>query len=142
MKKVIFKFALLAIVIIGSISIMSCEENEEQELIPSEKPYNPFTGTWVCTDELYTESGTLQLVFGEDNTVVTTNTTGEPSVFDNLNTVYDFRGNYLYFDGRSSQYYFHFHSDSNLYIFNSILDAGTGIEYGYSYHFERLGGIK
>ena len=69
---------------------MSCEENEEQEPIPSEKPYNPFTGTWVCTDELYTESGTLQLVFGEDNTVVTTNTTGEPSVFDNLNTVYDF----------------------------------------------------
>ena len=120
---------------------MSCEENEEQEPIPSEKPYNPFTGTWVCTDELYTESGTLQLVFGEDNTVVTTNTTGEPSVFDNLNTVYDFRGNYLYFDGRSSQYYFHFHSDSNLYIFNSILDAG-GIEYGYSYHFERAGGVK
>ena len=142
MKKVIFKFALLAIVIIGSIGIMSCEEKEEQEPIPSEKPYNPFTGTWVCTDELYTESGSLQLVFGEDNTVVTTNTTGEPSVFDNLNTVYDFRGNYLYFDGRSSQYYFHFHSDSNLYIFNSILDAGTGIEYGYSYHFERLGGIK
>ena len=95
MKKVIFKFALLAIVIIGSISIMSCEEKEEQEPIPSEKPYNPFTGTWVCTDELYTESGTFQLVFGEDNTVVTTNTTGEPSVFDNLNTVYDFRGNYL-----------------------------------------------
>ena len=138
MKKVIFKFALLAIVIIGSISIMSCEEKEEP--IPSEKPYNPFTGTWVCTDELYTESGILQLVFGEDNTVVTTNTTGEPSVFDNLNTVYDFRGNYLYFDGRSSQYYFHFHSDRNLYIFNSILDAG--IEYGYSYHFERLGGVK
>ena len=62
MKKVIFKFALLSMVIIGSISIMSCEENEEQEPIPSEKPYNPpFTGTWVCTDELYTESGTLQL---------------------------------------------------------------------------------
>ena len=125
-------------VIIGSISIMSCEEKEEQEPIPSEKPYNPFTGTWVCTDELYTESGTLQLVFGEDNTVVTTNTTGEPSVFDNLNTVYDFRGNYLHFDGRSGQYYFH--SDSNLYIFNSIISYV--IEYGYSYHFERLGGSK
>ena len=142
MKKIFLKFAALTMVVMGSISIMSCEENEEQEPIPSEKPYTPFTGTWVCTDELYTESGTLQLVFGEDNTVVTTNTTGEPSVFDNLNTVYDFRGNYLYFDGRSSQSYFHFHSDSNLYIFNSILDAGTGIEYGYSYHFERLGGIK
>ena len=59
---------------------------------------------------------------------------------DTIDTVYDFRGNYLHFDGRSGQYYFH--SDSNLYIFNSILDAGTGIEYGYSYHFERLGGIK
>jgi hypothetical protein len=142
MKKVIFKFALLAIVIIGSISIMSCEEKEEQEPIPSEKPYNPFTGTWVCTDELYTESGTLQLVFGEDNTVVTTNTTGEPSVFDNLNTVYDFRGNYLYFDGRSSQYYFHFHSDSNLYILNYTIDHRTGNATGWPYNFERVGGSK
>ena len=93
MKNVILKLVILAIVIMGSISIMSCEEKEGQEPTPNEKPYNPFTGTWVCTDELYTESGTLQLVFGEDNTVVTTNTTGEPSVFDNLNTVYDFRGN-------------------------------------------------
>ena len=66
---------------------MSCEEKEEQEPIPSEKPYNPFTGTWECTDELYTQSGTLQLVFSENNTVVTINTTGESSVFDNLNTV-------------------------------------------------------
>ena len=141
MKKIFLKFAALTMVVMGSISIMSCEEKEEQEPIPSEKPYNPFTGTWECTDELYTQSGTLQLVFSENNTMVTINTTGESSVFDNLNTVYDFRGNYLYFDGISSQYYFHFHSDSNLYIFNSILDA-AGIEYGYSYHFERLGGIK
>ena len=141
MKKVILKHAILAIVVMGSISIMSCEEKEEQEPIPSEKPYNPFTGTWVCTDELYTESGTLQLVFGEDNTVFATNTTGEPSVFDNLNTVYDFRGNYLYFDGISSQYYFHFHSDSNLYILNYIVDH-LGIATGYPYNFERVGGSK
>ena len=142
MKKVILKHAILAIVVMGSISIMSCEEKEEQEPIPSEKPYNPFTGTWVCTDELYTESGTLQLVFGEDNTVVTTNTTGEPSVFDNLNTVYDFRGNYLYFDGISSQYYFHFHSDSNLYILSYIIDYSTGHAEGCPYNFERMRGIK
>ena len=57
---------------------------------------------------------------------------------DTIDTVYDFRGNYLHFDGRSGQYYFH--SDSNLYIFNSIISYG--IEYGYSYHFERVGGSK
>ncbi len=143
MKKVIFKFALLAIVVMGSITIISCEEIEGQEPIPSEKPYNPFTGTWVCTDELYTESGTLQLIFGEDNTVFATNTTDESSVFDSLNTTYDFKGNYLYFDGvgGGSQYYFHFHSDSNLYILNYIVDH-LGIATGWPYNFERIGGVK
>lgn len=142
MKKVILKHVILAIVVMGSISIISCEEKEEQEPIPSEKPYNPFTGTWECTDELYTQSGTLQLVFSENNTVVTINTTGESSVFDNLNTVYDFRGNYLYFDGISSQYYFHFHSDSNLYILSYIIDYSTGHTEGCPYNFERMRGIK
>ena len=141
MKNVILKLAILAIVIMGSISIISCEEKEGQEPTSSEKPYNPFTGTWVCTDELYTENGTLQLVFGEDNTVVVTNTTGEPSVFDSLNTTYDFKGNYLYFDGGSGQYYFHFHSDSNLYILNYTID-NVGNATGWPYNFERIGGVK
>jgi hypothetical protein len=30
---------------VGSVSIMSCEEKEEQEPTPNEKPCNPFTGT-------------------------------------------------------------------------------------------------
>ena len=60
------------------------------------------------------------------------------NILDTIDTVYDFRGNYLHFDGRSGQYYFH--SDSNLYIFNSIISYV--IEYGYSYHFERVGGSK
>ena len=93
MKNVILKHVILAVVVMGSISIISCEEKEGQEPTSSEKPYNPFTGTWVCTDELYTESGTLQLVFSENNTVVATNTTGESSVFDSLNTTYDVKGN-------------------------------------------------
>ena len=139
MKNVILKHVILAVVVMGSISIISCEEKEGQEPTSSEKPYNPFTGTWVCTDELYTESGTLQLVFSENNTVVATNTTGESSVFDSLNTTYDFKGNYLYFDGSGggSQYYFHFHSDNNLYILNYMIDYATGGATGYPYNFER-----
>ena len=52
MKNVILKHVILAVVVMGSISIISCEEKEGQEPTPNEKPYNPFTGTWVCTDEL------------------------------------------------------------------------------------------
>ena len=142
MRKTILKTALLALVVLGSISITSCEKGEGTEPTTDEKPYNPFTGTWVCTDELYTESGTLQLIFGEDNTAVATNTTVEPSAFDSLNTTYDFNGNYLYFDGvGNGRYYFDFPSDSNLYIFNYIVDA-TGIVDGCSYNFERVGEVK
>jgi len=142
MRKTILKTALLALATVGMLSIVSCEEKEGQEPTPSEKPYNPFIGTWVCTDELYSESGALQLIFGEDNTVVATNTTGELSAFDSLNTIYDFRANYLYFDGvNRGRYYFDFPSDSNLYVFNYIVDA-TGIVDGCSYNFERAGGVK
>jgi hypothetical protein len=146
MNRYILKFALLALVAVGMLSIAGCKKGEEEpEPSTTRKPLtqNPFVGTWVCTDELYTESGTLQLIF-DDNTVIGTNTTNVPSAFDTLNATYEYRDGYLYFDGvRTLDVTIR--SDNYLSVFccEGMPDAsGNSPEGNWSNHFERIGGVK
>lgn len=144
MNRKILKFVLLALVAIGMLSIACCKKEKEPEPSTTRKPLtqNPFVGTWVCTDELYTESGTLQLIFN-DNTVIGTNTTNVPSAFDTLNATYEYRDRYLYFDGvRTLEV--NIRSDNYLSIFccEGMPVDGIFPEGNWNYHFERLGGIK
>ena len=91
------KFLLMALAAAGVLSISSCEKEKEDKI--TTKNSNGFlSGVWNCTDDRYTQTGTLQLHF-KDGTVMGINSTGQESIFDSLNSPYEYSDDYLYING-------------------------------------------
>jgi hypothetical protein len=133
MKKVFLKIALLALVTVGCVSATTVGKKKENKLV----------GTWVCTDSLYKQGGTLQLIFKEDNTVIGINTSKQASVFDSLKATYEYKDNLLYLNGREN-HKITFRSDDKicleyLWVILEIIDPKYPVGL---YNFERIGGAK
>ena len=133
MRKIFLKTALLALVAVGCVSATTVGKKKENKLV----------GTWVCTDSLYKQGGTLQLIFKEDNTVIGINTSKQASVFDSLKATYEYKDNFLYLNGRE-HHEITFRSDDKIRVkYLWILLEAIGPEYPKRiYNFERLGGVK
>ena len=130
MKKIFLKFALLALVAVGMLSISSCKKDGDN-----------LVGTWKCTDGRYSQSGTLQLVFKDDNTVIGINNTGQLSIFDDLNATYEYKDNYLYLDGiKADSLTFLSDDEINIFFLGGINDCGECPSR--EYNFRRIGGVK
>ena len=121
------KFALMAVATAGMLSISSCEKNK-----------NKLVGTWNCTSERYSQNGTLQLVFKDDNTIVGTNTTGIASLFDDMNTTYEYKDNLLYINGVKTDSLIFLSDDNILISFLGVILTSYDPEYPSGrYNFER-----
>ncbi len=133
MRKTILKTTLLALVAVGCVSATTLEKKKENKLV----------GTWVCTDSLYKQGGTLQLIFKEDNTVIGINTSKQASVFDSLKATYEYKDSLLYLNGRE-HHEITFRSDDKIRVkYLWILLEAIGPEYPKRiYSFEKIGGIK
>lgn len=131
MKKIILA---LLFATVGMLSISSCKEKEN---VVS----NPLIGTWICIDERYTEMGVLQLLFNDNKTVLGINSTGQPSVFDDLDATYEYKDNFLYLDGIKA-YYITFLSENEINILFLGLIEQIGATPNVEYNFSRVGGAK
>ena len=130
MKLNAIKIALAAIVVVGMISTSSCEKDGDN-----------LVGIWNCTDGRYSQTGALQLVFKDDNTVIGINNTGVLSIFDSLNATYEYIDNYLYLDGiKADSLTFLSDDEINIFFLGGVTACGdcpSG-----EYNFEREGGEK
>ena len=133
MRKILLKTALLALVVVGCVSATTVGKKKENKLV----------GTWVCTDSLYKQGGTLQLIFKEDNTIIGINTSKQASVFDSLKATYEYKDSLLYLNGHEC-HKITFRSDDKIRIkYLWILLEAIGPEYPKRfYYFERIGGVK
>ena len=133
MRKIFLKTALLALVVVGCVSATTVGKKKEHKLV----------GTWVCTDSLYKQGGTLQLIFKEDKTVIGINTSKQASIFDSLKATYEYKDNLLYLNGRE-HHEITFRSDDKIRVkYLWILLEAIGPEYPKRiYNFERIGGVK
>ena len=133
MRKIFLKTALLALVVVGCVSATTVGKKKENKLV----------GTWVCTDSLYKQGGTLQLIFKEDNTIIGINTSKLASVFDSLKATYEYKDSLLYLNGHEC-HKITFRSDDKIRIkYLWILLEAIGPEYPKRfYYFERIVGAK
>ena len=130
MKTNVLKTALMALVAVGILSISSCKKDGDN-----------LVGTWKCTDGRYSQTGALQLMFKDDNTVIGINNTGISSIFDNLNATYEYIDNYLYLDGiKADSLTFLSDDEINIFFLGGINDCGECPSR--EYNFSRAGGAK
>lgn len=133
------KFLLLALAAAGVLSISSCEKGEEAKI--TTKNSNGFlSGVWNCTDDRYTQTGTLQLHF-KDGTVMGINSTGQESIFDSLNSPYEYSDDYLYINGvKEDSITIFSENEIKISFLGGIIcvpEAPSG-----EYNFSRVGGAK
>ena len=133
------KFLLLALAAVGMLSISSCEKEKEDKI--TTKNSNGFlSGVWNCTDDRYTQTGTLQLHF-KDGTVMGINSTGQESIFDSLNSPYEYSDDYLYINGVKEDSVIVFsENEIKISFLGGIIcvsEAPSG-----EYNFSRVGGAK
>ena len=130
MKKIFLSLALLTLAAIGMLSISSCKKDGDN-----------LVGTWKCTDGRYSQTEALLLMFKDDNTVIGINNTGILSIFDSLNTTYDYIDNYLYLDGiKADSLTFLSDDEINILFLGGINDCGECPSR--EYNFRRIGGVK
>ena len=139
MKHYAVKIALLALVAVGMLSISSCEKEKEDKI--TTKNSNGFlSGVWSCTDDRYAQTGTLQLHF-KDSTVMGINSTGQESIFDSLNSPYEYSDDYLYINGvKEDSITIFSENEIKISFLGGIIcvsEAPSG-----EYNFSRVGGAK
>ena len=139
MRKLVLKTALLVLAAAGVLSISSCEKGEENQVI-TEKSGEFLADSWRCTDYRYTQTGSLLLSFKE-GIITGTNSTGQESIFDSLNSSYVYSGDYLYIGGVKADSITVISSNEiKITFLGGILQYG-GCPSG-EYNFSRVGGVK
>lgn len=141
MKKDRLKLALAAFATVGMISTIGCKKVEEDsKKIATKNPDGFLVGVWNCTDSRYTQTGNLQLVF-KDGFVFGTNSTGQQSLFDSLNSPYEYSDDYLYINGVKEDSVTVFSENEIKISFLGGIVAELGAPSG-EYNFSRIGGSQ
>ena len=135
------KIALAAFAVVGMISTIGCKKVEEEvKTITTKNPDGFLVGVWNCTDSRYTQTGNLQLVF-KDDFVIGTNSTGQQSLFDSLNSPYEYSDDYLYINGVKEDSVTVFSENEIKISFLGGIIAELGAPSG-EYNFSRIGGSQ